>query len=312
MEEYNDFLVLRFSLVEEAKRTSKPAPLPNPKARMVSITLEGDREFTSHGVRYAFAGFSLVEPTTTHIFPEDRYWSGKVAKLRKAHVGKKIPGDIVEHEEDDWVPLIAIFDIEGQYIFVQKDWRFGTNLQIEKAIQTGLREPILATYNHRIFVEAKTTKESFWALVNSHTKIYRLELKLISPNILETNVKARDALAALKDMYGQDEVSIKLQNDSGSLRLSEEALGDYIDYTAEGEGRWSLTTEGDFGGKKKHSSEGVATIMKLLVSIEQEASSERELELEAEAPTPDDQNNSRLTAEVHAKISELIRQPKDD
>ena len=121
-------------------------------------------------------------------------------------MGIKVPGDIVETEEDDWLPLLAIFDLKGQYIFVAKDWRFGTPEQTVRAIQGGLREPILAKYNHRVFVEGKTRGEDFWNVVRQHKRIYKLELRLISPNILETNLRAREALVALKNLFSQDQV----------------------------------------------------------------------------------------------------------
>ncbi|MBT0964238.1 hypothetical protein [Denitromonas iodatirespirans] len=199
MKEQQEFLVLRYSLVEEPQRAIGASPLPSRKGNAILPALERDREFVLNGVRYSFVGFSSVAPTTDFIFPENRFLVGKAAKLKLAHMGTKVPGDIVETHTDDWIPVLTIIDLEEQYIFVKKDWRFGTPEQTMRALQSGLREPVLAKYNHRIFVEGTSSKEHFWRIVSEHRRFYRLELNLISPNILETNLRAREALAALKE-----------------------------------------------------------------------------------------------------------------
>ncbi|TVT69163.1 MAG: hypothetical protein FHP92_19500 [Denitromonas halophila] len=239
-----------------------------------------------NGVHYSFVGFSEARPSDNFPFPQSRFFVGKVAKLRKAHMGKKIPGDIVETEEDDWFPILTIFDIEGQYIFVRKDWRFGTPEQTMRAIQGGLREPVMAQYNHRVFVEGRTRKEHFWKVVSGHRRIYKLELRLISPNILETNLKAREALTALKDLFAQDQVDIVLNNESGDLRVPEKPVTNYLEYIEEGEGAWAITTEGAHGGKKKHTSAQNVDTVEISVPAESIIEEERQLELETGKPAP--------------------------
>jgi len=262
MERFRDFLVLRYSLVEEKQSTIDASPLPTPKGESVLVALQSDREFSVNGVVYGLVGFSYAEPTQRHQFPVRRFLIGKVAKLRQAHVGRKVPGDIVETQEDDWQPLLTIFDLHKQFIVIERDWRFGTPEQSIRALQGGLRNPIFLRYNHTIFIEGCVREEHFWKIVNTHKKIYKLDLKLISPNILETNLKARDALSALKDLFGQDQVNINLVNEKGDLNVPANPIEDYVEYIQEGEGTWAITTEGDHGGKKTHtSSENIDTIM---------------------------------------------------
>jgi len=43
MKNTGDFLVLRYSLVEEAQKTLEVAELPSPKGAAVSVALIGDR-----------------------------------------------------------------------------------------------------------------------------------------------------------------------------------------------------------------------------------------------------------------------------
>lgn len=284
MDQEHPFVVLRYFLVEEDQRSISPKPLPVVKGLAILDALLPERDWDKNGVRYSFVGFTSVNPSRNEIFPKNRFFVGKIAKLRKAYVGEKVPGDIIEHEEDDWIPLMAIFDSVSQTVFVQKDWRFGTLSQICTAIEAGLREPTLAIYNHRVFVEPKPTEGKFWEIIASHNKLYNLELRLISPNILQTNVKAREALVALKDLFGQDEIVLKMKNDSGSLEMPKEPMSDYIEYIEEGEGAWKMTTEGVHGGKKSHSSADTAETIELEVSIHN-GDGEKQLDLETGEPS---------------------------
>ncbi|MEW5838647.1 MAG: hypothetical protein AB1717_07435 [Pseudomonadota bacterium] len=314
MKDTGEFIVLRYSLIEEAQISSLAvSALPTPKGAAISIALVGDREFDRNNVRYAFVGFSEAKPSELYRFQAGRYLVGKVAKLRTAHVGEKVPGDIVEHTADDWIPLMAVVDLMEQYIFVQRDWRFGTELQIANAIQAGVREPVLAYYNHRVFIEPKTSKAEFWSTVDAHKKIYRLELKLISPNILRTNEKAREVLQELKKLYGQDEMSLVLENESGNLEIPEETIADYIDYIAEGEGKWTLITEGKKGGKKKHTSEKAAVSVELPVPTQEEINHENQLELETGLPAPGrEAGDASLIIQVISESEILSRDERDD
>lgn len=269
MENSRPFLILRYSLIQEAQGALQIKSLPDPKGRAILVSLVGDREFFSNSVKYGFIGFSITSPTNQGQFPSDRFVIGKTAKLRHTHVGEKIPGDIIEHKADDWIPLITIVDLLEQYIFIQKDWRFGTDEQILKAVQSGMRPPVLSEFNHRVFVEPKTRKERFWTVVRSRRKIYKLQLKMISPNILETNKKAKEALAALKNLFGQDETSITLESEAGDLHVPENPIADYVDYIAEGEGNWKLTTAGDHGGKKTFSSAECTEIIELNIEVDE-------------------------------------------
>lgn len=263
--EMKEFLMLRYSLIEEEQQSSIAERIPTPKGRAIVRAIESDREFVSGRAKYGFVGFRQVHPSPLDDFAQERFYVGKTAKLKQVHRGTKVPGDIIEITEDDWIPLLTVIDTETQHIIVRKDWRFGNPEQTIRIIQDGLRGPILAHYNHRVFVEGKTKVKHFWSVVESHRKIYNLEIKLISPNILETNRSARDALAALKDLFRQDELAIRLRSEAGDLSVPKAPLDSYLEYIEEGEGTWSVTTEGMSGGKKKHSSSDSIDVLLLPV-----------------------------------------------
>lgn len=298
-QEEKEFIVLRYSLIEESQGDFSANPLPKPKGRAVLEAIQEDREFTFKKSSYSFVGFA---PTSSSSGNDDlqRFCTGKFAKLKKAHMGKKVPGDIVDTEEDDWLALFTIFDMKEQYIFVAMNGRFGSPELIARALQAGLREPILAKFNHSIFVEGKTRSESFWKVIREHKQIYSLKLQLISPNILETNLLARDALAALKALFMQDRVDITLKSETGQIKVPPKPTSSYLEYIQQGEGSWKITTEGVNGGKKDHaSSEHIETASFLLVSDSAEETS-AQMQLEAA-------DNSRADeAEININIIDQV------
>lgn len=302
------FLILRYSLLEEAQAVLDPNPLPPIKGQAILASILNDREFTSNAVKYSFVGFSPAAPSRTLDFPKDRFYIGKTAKLHKTHAGEKVPGDIIEHHVDDWVPLVTIIDVHEQYIFIQKDWRFGNEQQIYSAVQAGLRGPVLSEYNHRVFVEPKTRTEQFWGVVGEHKKIYKVQLYLISPNILETNKHAKEALKSLEALFGQDEVGITLENESGDLKVPKNPIADYVDYIAEGEGRWKITTEGEHGGKKTYKSADLAETVELNVLADKSDTDSRQMTIDEDvSPIDRASDNSRLAADVFTVIAKKLR-----
>jgi hypothetical protein len=302
-QESTEFIVLRYSLIEEPQGDFSSTPLPIPKGRAVLEAIKEDHEFTFKSSRYSFVGF-VSSPSSSGNDDLHRFCTGKFAKLKKAHMGKKIPGDIVNTEEDNWLALITAFDLKEQYIFVAKSSRFGTPELIARAIQAGLREPILAKYNHSIFVEGKTRSESFWKVVREHKRIYNLKLQLISPNILETNLLARDALAALKELFKQDKVEVTLKSETGQIKVPEEPMSSYLEYIEQGEGNWKVTTEGANGGKKNHmSSEHIETASFILASESvEEASTQMRLEAADIPRAPDTSVNLDLVDQVLCEV----------
>jgi hypothetical protein len=64
MDDTKGFLVLPYSLIDEAHASVDTHPLPDPKGRAVNIAFLGDREFGSRQAEYAFVGFTKPEPRT--------------------------------------------------------------------------------------------------------------------------------------------------------------------------------------------------------------------------------------------------------
>jgi hypothetical protein len=301
-----EYLILRYSLVEEYQNDFDTKPIPKVKGHAILPAIEKDREFKSNGSLCSVLGFHDLKPSFGYDYPEKRLYLGKIAKLKKQQTGEIVPGDILEFEHDNWIPLTVVIDVVTQHIFVRKDWRFGTPEHIARSLQTAFTEPVLSVYNHRIFIDGKSETSTFWNIVESKSKIYRLEFKLISPNILDTNKKARDALESLKELFGQEEIDITLKNESGELKIPEQITSNYLEYIAEGEGSWSVVTEGDRGGKKAHkSNENIDTIN--LPDLEGAHTDESQMELgqQPNVDRPQNYEEANLGAEIYATIKSM-------
>jgi hypothetical protein len=252
-----EYLTFRYSIIKESQIHMYSKELPEIKGRVIYYAVQkdkGDREFKRYGVDYSFIGFHYVQPRNYSKFEHDRYLIGKFAKLRHTETGVRVPGNIVSKSQDDWVGSTTVIDTHTQHIFVQKNWKLGNTEQIEKALNAGVSKAILEEFNCKVFVKGQTKENIFWNLVNESLYIYNLELRMVSPNILETNKKAREALKDLQNIFKQDEIDVTLKNESGELKIPIHPIEDYIEYISEGEGSWKMTKKGVEGGKKTVSS----------------------------------------------------------
>jgi hypothetical protein len=301
-----EYLILRYSLVEESQKAFDAKQIPKVKGHAILPAIEKEREFKSNGVLCSVLGFHVLHPSHGYEYPENRLYIGKIAKLKKQQTGERVPGDVVEFEHDNWIPITVVIDVVTQHIFVRKDWRFGTPEHIARSLQTAFTDPVLSVYNHRVFIEGKSEASTFWNIIGSKSKIYRLEFKLISPNILDTNKKARDALESLKELFGQEEIDITLKNESGELKIPKEITSNYLDYIAEGEGSWSVVTEGDRGGKKAHNSnENIDTINLPEIEGDHIDHSQMELGQQPNVDRPKNYEEANLGAEIYATIKSM-------
>lgn len=298
MNKDKEFFVLRYSLIEEQQEAIDVTPLPALKGMAIVEALQNRDHFSRNGVIYSFVGFEKIGSA---------YFVGKLAKKRKAHLGKKTETDIVDSEEDDWVASIVAFDVVDQYILIAKNSRLGSSAQLISAIEDGLNTTTISLYNHKAFVRGVTERDAFWRIVNEKRKLFKLRLKLVSPNILETDKVARDAIDALKNIFNQDETTIELKNDAGSLVIPK-FIKSYIDYIDNGEGTWKLVTEGELFGKKSYTSnENIETIeIPVNVSSANEASNEQIDMLS------DDQRSEHLDDGVIGKAFGSIKERRKD
>lgn len=301
---FKRFYVLRYSLVKNEQDSLLPNPLPKVKGKTIEIALkDGDSEWMDKNVRFSLVGFHNISPQ--HNLDNYDFYFGKLARLNHVKIGEKVPRDIVEHKQEDWNSINVIFEMKTQLIFIQKKAKFdnGNVSYICRKLENGLNQVILPYYNYKLFIEPINVKGTFWTEVKRHTKIYELDLKLISPNILETNRKARESLEILQSLYSQEETEIKLKNSQGNLDIPKTPTDNYIDYIEEGEGEWVLEVE-ENGKKKKISNMNLVDTIELPVneSMSSDIDTDSVLQYGLELG-----NNSKTTDRATESIIDKIR-----
>jgi len=83
MDESKEYLILRYSLIEDKQSSLDFQSIPAPKGKAVLIAINQEREFAINGSRYSFVGFSEVKPSFGFTFPSSRFFFGKIARLKK-------------------------------------------------------------------------------------------------------------------------------------------------------------------------------------------------------------------------------------
>jgi hypothetical protein len=212
--------------------------LPVPKGRAIEVALPmqaNPRLFTYRNREFAFVSFSYEQD----LFG-GRFMVGRLAKKKEIGVGQLRDQDIVEITTDDWIPVWLAIDISGQYMAVEMNPRFGGLEHVLQVLQHGLTAPIQHAYRHEILISAVTDARAFWDIVHEANRIFRVSLKFVSPNFLNTPRRARELLQSWKEIYNQTEANIDLKNEEGELRVPEDDLTEPVEYISAGEGSWTL------------------------------------------------------------------------
>lgn len=202
------FYVFRYSLVKEQQETLIPVNLPTIKGDAIKVAVTDDREWMDKNVKFSFVGFSdSIRRESKETNKRSSILIGKLARLKKTNVGEKIPGDIVNSVEDDWIPVIVIFDTVEQLIFVQKSSKFGDVKYIAKKLQKGLFDPILLNYNYRVF-------EALHSLYSQDKT--EIKMKSESGNLKIPELPTEDYVEYIEE--GEGEWKLKV-NDNGVRKI---------------------------------------------------------------------------------------------
>jgi hypothetical protein len=248
------FFVFRYSLLPPLQLRLDTPELPTPKGEAILPALglpSADLGFRYWGRQYAFVGFSDYANRFDANVEPNRVFIGKMAKHRVIRTGELVPGDVIGRATDTWTPVWVVVDTRGQYIAVQSNAEIGRIEQVKNILTAGLRPYVRRTYEYAVVVEPLTDPAAFWDVVETNELLHAVEVNLVSPNILDTNRAARESLAALKEVFGQDEVTVKLASHSGTLRPARRFLDSVLEYIGNGEGWWRVAARAAPGRRKR-------------------------------------------------------------
>lgn len=188
---------------------------------------------------------------------QDEIWIGFL--LRSTHTDLIVPAknEFDKQRIPNWEECLLAIDKKNQSILVQYiPGSFTPDLVknvINKLLDTKAR-----AYDISTKVELICNKEKFWSVFNNATKHYKIAFTLNAPNLFGVNQATNAYLKELNRTTNMDRLQSAIENEEGNLTVSEEVLGDIVQYADEGGGNWSLTTEEN--GKRKTTTSNEAAI----------------------------------------------------
>ncbi len=198
----------------------------------------------------------------------DNYYYGKFAKRRTQKLSKKEGHHIRDTSQTEYPYSYFVCDTEKNIFCIEKKSSVYKNPEnVIRILSAMVTEKIRAEEYVCIF-EAVTQKRAFWNTIKDAKKIYYLQLTLNSPNLLNSNKKAREAVKALQDKFNNTTTKVELKNEEGNLKIEEnEITNDHVEYAEEAGGNWVVK----FDGRIVKSSDKIFSFQKEIINIKDAA-----------------------------------------
>lgn len=297
---------LRYSLIQLSLQASLfKSAIPDPKGHALLPFLDklGSRyDFKYHESEFVFLNFSRIENT-----PRGQYYIGRLAKKTKKPIGEiSTNNDVRQRHVDSWVAIWIMFEVDHQYIFTENNHEFGDINHVSNVLKLVLSEFSQQTYDHTVIIEPVLVENSFWELVASAEKIYRIRLAFVSPNIFGAEAKSKEWLDSVKRLFNQEKAVITIENSRGELVADREHLKGPMKYIENGEGAWEVRARGPNQRKAvTHKSEN--HIEKVTMKIPQSAAPTEQPAAPADTSPPSEpQNKDHVHALVYSHVAQLI------
>jgi hypothetical protein len=163
---------------------------------------------------------------------------------------KPVEGDTsIEELIDVKTPFIHIIvDQKSQIVLIQEKLSVFNDIttpvkRVEEFLNNKLRN-----YDINNFLEPITENKDFWQEVETLDSISEFDIMLTGPNLFGGRQKAADVVKSAYEEFNISEFEIKLKNKFNQLKLSIDAIGDFVALVAAGAGKYTLKAMKD--GKK--------------------------------------------------------------
>jgi len=197
--------------------------------------------------------------TVANIACHKDIYSGKFGKKKITKLPEKnSTGQIEQVNHTTWPHLDFFCNLQKQILLVQSST---TDLNLSpQAIcryfhfiaNKNLNKIDEAKYSYEICFESIIEEGSFWKTIDNSDKIYSIEIKLNSPNMLGMGDDAANALKELKNEFNQSEYKLLLKNKKGELNIKKnKELKSYIEYAEKGGGEWKVVSSTNGNNKNK-------------------------------------------------------------
>lgn len=174
------------------------------------------------------------------------YMAGVISKRSKVKLHTR---EFQEHDEEDFPPVVWLWDREEQVILVEnKTSVFSSASVAAKSFSKIANNLYLAEKALRAHIEPKTTESAFWEAFDSFAHVKEVSFSLSAPNLFgSTKKEIGDFLHEVVDETNASEFSPVFKNKDGNLSLKPSSwLNAMVDWVKEGAGSWKIK------GKSSH------------------------------------------------------------
>lgn len=214
---------------------------------------------------------SLYQSRTYILIFKNRYGDlihCQLARKKKFNKRELVENNIVECEDNDY-PYVNIFiDLKSQKFLVESKTLVFENYATCGTVLENIINNNLSKKDIKITLSQITEEENFWKYFNDESKVYNIELNLITPNIFGAEDAADALLKDAQENIGSEKVSLKFSNSEGNLKPNNVGMGSFIRYISAGGGNWKITVLANNGRKEKISSTTKSTKVKIPFSME--------------------------------------------
>ena len=196
----------------------------------------------------------------TIIYTNDVYHNISVFQLVK-HT------EVILHEmKDDKIDEITakdfpyvniIFYLDKQALYIEHKYDVFQDVETSILILKEIFDNYLFTLNATVNLHPITELNTFWESITEYDSIDEFEIELNSPNFFLGTPIVEEMLEEYEKTFHNDSISVSLKNSDGKLRISKGTnLDRYVDFIANGGGRWKIKGRNKKGKKFTNKSVG--------------------------------------------------------
>ena len=217
------------------------------KEKQISVEVEGREDLLLYAHNYNehtyLFKFCRNFPITKYVHDEEK-------------------AEIVESREPNYPFVYVIIDTQKQIVLLENKTTIYPTINSCKNAFKAFVITFIHNLNYSFSMDEITNLSTFWETIKNADKIYELKLNLKSPNLFGSALTTNELLKTLKTDYNNDELDMSLKNADGNLSITQEKLGDAIDYAGGGGGHWqiSLIRKGQTTKTKVYSNKSVRTV----------------------------------------------------
>jgi len=195
------------------------------KEKQISVEVEGREDLLLYAHNYNehthLFKFCRNFPITKYIHDEEK-------------------AEIVESREPNYPFVYVIIDTHKQIVLLENKTTIYPTIDSCKNAFKAFVIAFIHNLNYSYSMDEITNLSTFWETIKNADKIFELKLNLKSPNLFGSALATNALLKGIKEDFNNDELDMSLKNTDGNLSITQEKLGDAIDYAGGGGGHWQL------------------------------------------------------------------------